>query len=312
MTALRRCEIIPEPGHQVRFLVDGREATRWHFAPTDPRPCFYPLVGPESGRSITRMGHPGAENHDHHRSVWFAHHKVLGIDFWGIGAESQVRQRNWYVYDEADDAARMAVRLDWLDGHDPKPLIEQELVAILKPLAVREFTLELQSTFRPNADEIEFQMSNFGFLGIRVARTISAHFGEGTITSSTGLTGEKAIFGTAAEWMDYSGPMPTAGESGALTSVVEGITCFDHPDNPSYPVKWHVREDGWMGPSACRDSALITTREQPLRLRYLLHVHRGPIDAYRAAEVAAGWHPTPWLQVVKSSQPHRQFELQEA
>ena len=41
------------------------------------------------------MGHPGAPDHDHHRSVWFAHFKVLGIDFWGdlafIGL-SQIRE----------------------------------------------------------------------------------------------------------------------------------------------------------------------------------------------------------------------------
>ena len=35
-----------------------------------------------SGATLTRIGHPGAENHDHHRSVWFAHHKVNGLDFW--------------------------------------------------------------------------------------------------------------------------------------------------------------------------------------------------------------------------------------
>ncbi|MEZ5432290.1 MAG: DUF6807 family protein [Verrucomicrobiales bacterium] len=41
----------------------------------------FPLTGP-SGEPLTRMGHPGAENHDHHRSVWFAHNKLNGLDFW--------------------------------------------------------------------------------------------------------------------------------------------------------------------------------------------------------------------------------------
>ena len=45
-------------GHQVQFLVDGRERLRWHFGPQYPRPFFYPLVGPASGLSMTRMGHP--------------------------------------------------------------------------------------------------------------------------------------------------------------------------------------------------------------------------------------------------------------
>lgn len=309
MSTLPRCEVVPQPHHQAAFLVDGREMTRWHFGLDAPRPFFYPLVGPQSGRSLTRMGHPGAENHDHHLSCWFAHHKVLGVNFWGIESTARIQQRNWYVYDDADDAARMAVQLDWLDGHDPQPLIEQDLVAILRPLEQHEFTLELQSTFRPRAESLEFQQTNFGFLAVRMAKSISGHFGGGTITASSGLTGEQAIFGTAAEWMDYSGPMAVVAADGTRTEVTEGITLFDHPDNPAFPAKWHVREDGWMGPSACRDAPLLTTRESPLKLRYLLHIHRGGANAARAAEVAAGWKKQPWLTVGKSTVPHSQYEL---
>lgn len=310
MTSLNRCEILPEPHDQAAFLVDGRETTRWHFAPDAPRPCFYPLNGPVSGRSLTRMGHPGAPNHDHHRSVWFAHHKVLGIDFWSIASTARIVQKLWFVYDDGDDAARMAVQLDWLDGHDPAPLLEQELVATLTPLDEGEYTLALDSTFRPRADQLEFQQTNFGFLAVRVARSISAHFGGGRLRGSNGLSGEAALFGTAAEWMDYSGPMPVVAADGRRTTVAEGITYFDHPDNPGHPARWHVRDDGWMGASACRDAPLLTTREQPLVLRYLLHVHRGEVDPDRAAAVARRWHTQPLLTVVKSMQPHRQFELQ--
>ena len=310
MSRPARCEVLPLPGEQTAFHIDGCEVARWHFDAAAPRPCFYPLIGPDSGRSLTRMGHPGAPNHDHHRSVWFAHHKVLGIDFWSMAAKSRVRQRHWLVYDDGDDSARMAVLLDWLDGHDPQPLVEQELIAVLRPLKDREFTLELQSTFRPRADTLEFQQSNFGFLGIRVAHSISAHFGGGTIVSSTGLEGEKAIFGTAAEWMDYSGPMRVDADATAeQPTVTEGITCFDHPDNPAHPVKWHVREDGWIGPSACRDAPLVATPDNPLRLRYLLHVHRNRVDSDHARRIAEGWREQPRFEVVKSTQPHRQYEL---
>lgn len=308
-----RCEVLPLPQGEAAFLIDGREVTRWHFHTDAPRPFFYPLNGPQSGRSLTRMGHPGAPDHDHHLSVWFAHHKVLGIDFWGIAAQSMVRQRQWCVYDDGE-TARMGVLLDWLDGHDPQPLLEQELVAELRPLANGEYTLDLHSTFRPRADSLEFQQTNFGFLAVRVAKSISARFGSGNLTSSSGLTGEKAIFGTAAEWMDYSGPVPraTADADGQRSTVIEGITYFDHPSNPSFPSKWHVREDGWMGASACRDAPLLTTRAEPLRLRYLLHIHSGPVNTEQAAEVAAEWRKRPRLEIVRSMQPHVQFELREA
>lgn len=311
MPHIPRCEILPEAHDQSAFLIDGREVTRWHFGADFTRPFFYPLNGPVSKRSLTRMGHPGAPNHDHHDSVWFAHHKVLGIDFWGITATSRIQQREWLVYDDGDDSARMAVLLDWIDGHDPQPLLEQELIVVVQPLDGGEYTLDLQSTFRPRAEQLEFQQTNFGFFAVRVAKSISGHFGGGTITSSAGMTGEPAIFGTAAAWVDYSGSMPATGADGGRLVVVEGVTCFDHPTNPSHPAKWHVREDGWIGPSACRDAPLTTTRDSPLRLRYLLHVHQGPVDAARAMQVSADWHSQPRLEVAKSMQPHRQFELRE-
>ena len=151
---LPRCQVIPLPDHQVSFQVDGAERLRWHFGPSYPRPFFYPLVGP-SGGPLTRMGHPGAPDHDHHRSIWFAHHQVLGIDFWGDRGPARIRQKNWLCYQDGDEAA-LAVLLGWYDGHDPKELLEQELVAAVRPGPEGETFLELQATFRPSAESLEF------------------------------------------------------------------------------------------------------------------------------------------------------------
>src|SRR5262245_63592822 len=85
-----------------------------------------------------------------------------------------------------------------------------------------ETFVELQSTFRPAAESLEFGKTNFGFLAVRVARSLSCHFGGGVLTSSEGAVGEPAIFGKPAKWMDYSGPVPKGG--------TQGITYFDHLD----------------------------------------------------------------------------------
>ena len=76
-----RVQIVPQPDDQVSFTVEGVEKLRWHFSPRFPRPFFYPLIGP-SGRSLTRTGHPAAPDHDHHRSLWWAHNNVGGVNFW--------------------------------------------------------------------------------------------------------------------------------------------------------------------------------------------------------------------------------------
>jgi hypothetical protein len=79
----------------VSFQIDGVEKLRWHYGNEYPRPFFFPFNGP-SGVSLTRMGHPGASNHDHHRSIWFAHHDVNGVDFWSDNTESRIRQKQGF------------------------------------------------------------------------------------------------------------------------------------------------------------------------------------------------------------------------
>lgn len=301
-----RCQLTPLPLDQVAFEIDGAERLRWHFGPAYPRPFFYPLRGP-SGRSLTRMGHPGASNHDHHRSIWFAHNKVLGIDFWSDATTARIRQKEWLCYQDGDDEAAMAVSLGWNDGHDPRELLEQQLVAAIRPGPELETFVELQSTFRPNAESLELGQTNFGFLAVRVAKKISAYFGGGRITNSAGATGEAAIFGKRAEWMDYSGP-----ELGQTPDAIEGITYFDHSMNPGYPSHWHVREDGWMGAAVCFDQPRQVARNQPLVLRYLLHAHSGRVQPHRAAEIAAQFAASSAYEVVKANVKHQQFKIQRA
>ncbi|QEL16212.1 DUF6807 domain-containing protein [Limnoglobus roseus] len=287
-----RCTLLPLPDHQVAFLVDGRERLRWHYGPQYPRPFFYPLTGPASGVSLTRMGHPGAPDHDHHRSIWFAHNKVLGIDFWADRKPPTIRQLDWLCYQDGDAEAVMAVKLGWFDGHDPKPLLQQDLFAALIPGPQDETMLELQSTFRPTATSLEFGKTNFGFLAVRVAKAISAAFGNGRLTNGEGKVGEAAIFEKAAKWVDYSGEQPGGHK--------EGITYFDHPSNPGHPTSWHVRDDGWMGASACFNAPRTITADEPLKLRYLLHVHRGLIAAKSADEIFTLFAARKPLELVKA------------
>ena len=307
--ALQRCELLPLPEHQVSFKIDGVEKTRWHFGPEYPRPFFYPFTGP-SGVSLTRMGHPGAQNHDHHRSVWFAHNSVNGQNFWSDGTGTQVRQRLWYGYRDGDDEAIMATACGWYDKSG-KQLMEQELVAALMPLPGGEHALEVQITMRPalEAGTVVLGKTNFGFLAVRVAKTISAHFGGGKMTSSEGQEDEENLFGKRARWIDYSGPV-SVGHGPGRRSVVEGITYFDHPDNPRYPTHWHVREDGWMGASFCMHEGMTATHERPLRLRYLLYAHSGHYNLEMAQRQHEAFALRHGFAVTKATRRHRQYEVE--
>lgn len=303
-----RCEIVPLANHAVSFQIAGEERLRWHFGPNYPRPFFFPLTGPAGGW-LTRMGHPGASNHDHHRSVWFAHHDVAGVNFWGDTTHAVIRQREWLAYRDGDDEAVMACSLGWFDGSD-RELMQQELIAALIPLDHGEYALELQSTFSPpqGQDAVALGKTNFGFLAVRVAKSMSEFFGGGTLTSSEGAQHEPAIFGEKARWVDYSGPVAT-GTGESRQAAVQGITYFDHPENPRYPSCWHVRQDGWMGASFCLEEGFAVTAQSPLRLRYLLHAHRDGCQPASAELVHQAFARRPAFEVVKGQTTHGQWEV---
>lgn len=297
-----RVQIVPQPDDQVTFQADGQEKLRWHFSPRYARPFFFPLIGP-SGRSLTRMGHPAAPDHDHHKSLWWGHQSVGGVNFWEErGGTQQIRQDAWVHYQDGDDEAAIVVRLGWHDAHRVR-LLQQELIAVYRPLPAGEGWLELQTTFTPVMERLPLARTNFGFVGVRVAASLSAHYGGGRLTSSDGGTGEKALFARPARWVDYSGPI--------VADTFEGITWFDHPANPRYPSAWHVRDDGWMSPAFCLREAYDLERSRPLRLRYGLHLHARPVDAkiaearHKSFADSAAWEiapaARPWRVVLRRS-----------
>jgi len=305
-----RCQVIPLAGQQVAFQIDGIEKTRWHFGTSYPRPFFFPFRGP-SGASLTRMGHPGAPNHDHHRSVWFAHAKINGHDFWSDNTQCRIRQKSWLAYHDGPDEAIMAASLAWLDP-DGSELLTQELVSAILPLPNGEHALEVQITVRLSEEQaqqpLELEKTTFGFFAVRVAKTLSVHFGDGTLTNSEGAIGEKNIFGKPAPWVDYSGSV-LVGRGPNRTTRREGITYFDHPSNPRYPTHWHVREDGWMGASSCFLKSFSLEPDQPLTWRYLLHAHSGDYSAAKATKLHTAFAKRPGFQVQKSKKPHLSYEV---
>ena len=73
----------------LRVEIDGQLFTEYVTKDT-PRPFMYPLIG-AAGVNVSRdfpmkKDVPGEErflDHKHHRSLWFGHSKVNGVDFWG-------------------------------------------------------------------------------------------------------------------------------------------------------------------------------------------------------------------------------------
>jgi len=259
-------QVIPQPDGQLSLERDGVELARYHYGRQARRPFLFPLRGP-SGHGLTRLGHPhDPYGHRHHLSVWISHHDVDGVDFWSdTGAGRIVHQRVDRIVDGEDECS-FSVTNHWIAGEREVLLVERRVIR-LDALPDGEWRLILDLTLTAPNHPVKLGKTPFGPLGVRVAKTMGVRDGGGTIRNSAGGVNESGVFWKPARWVDYSGPVSN--------TLSEGITLMDHPDNPNHPSIFHVRDDGWMGPSLTFNGPRTIAPHSPLHLRYALYIHRG-------------------------------------
>ena len=272
-----RMQVIPIPYDQASFQRDGVELTRYHFGPGLHRPFLFPLAGP-SGRSLTRMGHPhDPESHSHHNSVWISHNDVNGTSFWNDRGKGKIRHKRIVKFEDADEQASLVAENEWVNSDGKILLLETRQVTVLT-LTNGEWLLTIDMEFKANNETVTLGKTPFGMIGVRMAKTIGVNDGGGKIRNSEGGINEKGVFWKKARWVDYSG---------AITNgKIEGITLFDHPNNPNFPSHFHVRNDGWMGASLTFEGPREIRPDKPLQLRYGLYVHS---DMKSIESIEAGW-----------------------
>jgi hypothetical protein len=259
-----RMQVIPMPYHQASFQRDGVEITRYHFGPGLHRPFLFPVIG-QSGTSLTRMGHPhDPESHSHHNSVWISHNDVDGISFWSDRGGGKIRHKRIVKFEDAGERSSIITENQWITNEGKVLLLETRRVIVLL-LPDSEWLLIIDMEFKATDSTVTLGKTPFGMIGVRMAKTIGVNDGGGRIRNSEGAVNEKDVFWKRAKWVDYSG---------AVTNEnLEGITLFDHPDNPNFPTYFHVRNDGWMGASLTFDGPRKIQPNEPLHLRYGLYVH---------------------------------------
>jgi hypothetical protein len=267
---IARMQAIPLPDDQISFQRDEKELARYHFSPTLRRPFIYPVIGP-SGRTLTRMGHPGDPyTHSHHNSIWISHSNVNGVDFFSDHNRRNPGRIIWERTEDLEDGDEHASALsvaNWT-AQDGRVLLRDTRVVLVTTLPNGEWMLIVDLSLRAENDDVTFGGGDsFGLFSVRVVKQLAAYFGGGRIRNSEGAEGEPAIFRKPARWVDYSG-MVAAG-------IPEGITLFDHPMNPNYPARFHVREDGWMSALLAKEKPVVVPRGETLHLRYGAYIHAG-------------------------------------
>lgn len=261
-----RVEAIPLPYHQLAFEIGGVEIARYHYGPDVPKPYLFPFIGP-AGRRLTRLTHPhDPVGHGHHLSVWVGHQNVAGVNFWELNPAVRITHERVERIEDGDDRAALVVVNAWRDA-DGRALMSERRTLALTALEGDERYLDVTLEFSPADGDVELGKTPFGFLAVRVAKTMSVNDGGGLIVNSEGDATEKNVLWKRARWVDYTGPV-TADER-------NGIAFFDHPGNPRFPTGYHVRSDGWMGASFCLEEPYTLAEGAVLRLRYRLYAHDG-------------------------------------
>lgn len=275
-------------GDRITITIDNKPFTELFMGAETYKPYLYPLRS-ASGKKITRHYpmemFPGeTHDHPHHRGLWFAHGDVNGIDFWGNDPIKPEPNGGKIVIKHVDDlksgkkSGTVVATFDWDDRSGAAMLTEHRVMVFYNDPKLR--TIDFDITLTPHR-KITFGDTKEGTFAIRLAADLQAdgkHTGH--IINAQGDQGEKNCWGVKSDWVDYYGE---------LEGEKLGVAIFDHPKNPSHPVRWHVRGYGLFAANPFGLSDFVHDKSQhggmtiepgqTLRFRYRVVIHPGDVDS---------------------------------
>ncbi len=255
--------------HGATVKIDGKLFTEY-LTQSGTKPVLWPVIGP-TGKSVTRAwpveGEPEqTKDHPHHRSLWFTHGSVNGIDFWtDVPADKRGRVvHRDFVKIASGAMAEIVARDDWLSP-EGKKVCEDECRLLFGAEDTSRW-IDYAITLRASEGPVEFGDTKEGTFGLRVADSmrVDAKRG-GRIVNSRGQT-DAAAWAQPAEWVDYHGPLDGgAPRSGSLWASPSSIT----------PAASAIRPAGTCGPTDCSppirlpstNSAATRATRSPTRCR---------------------------------------------
>ena len=250
------------------------------------RPVVFPVIGP-GGNSLTRSFPVGpampleSRDHDHHRSLWFSHGDVNGVDFWtdDEGSGKIVQASGTASIDDLGNAVVLTEN-DWITADGQRVLCDVRRIVFSSDRGRRmiDFSVRLIAS---DADVV-FGDTKEGTFGIRVGYSIKVDANQGGAITNANGDRNAAAWGKRSPWVDYSGSVP--GNLGRVSFA--GITVHDHPSNTGYPVRWHVRTYGLLaanpfGVSAFeggrKSGGFVLQKNTAMQLSYRVILHLGKL-----------------------------------
>lgn len=275
----------------------------YEFGPKEPKPFFYPVLGP-GGKAVTRnfpMKDVEGEDkdHPHHRSFWTAYGDVNGVDDWSEMPKHGY-QKPQKITDRKEGATFGGFTATNLwTSEDEKPLLdERRTIRVYNAGPDRrllDYEVELIATY---GDVHYGDTKEGGILAFRVASSMDGKRG-GRIENSNGAVGEKEAWGKKAAWLDYSGQ---------VDGQTLAIGMMDHPGNLHHPCYWHARDYGLVGTNPFAqgsfDKAQPSTgytqkKGEKLLFKYRVLIHKGTAKDVNMEEAYHAWIQGPKSTLIK-------------
>jgi hypothetical protein len=220
-------------------------------------------------------------DHPHHRSMWFTHGDVNGVDFWHKGG-NVVHQQFSKLQD--GNPAIIESQNIWIDNQGNQILRELRHMSFSGRENLRwiDFDIVLAADF----GDVTFGDTKEGSFSVRVAESMKVDARKGgKILNSDGKF-DLLAWGHRAAWVNYTGPV---GDN------TYGIAMFCHPSSFNYPHRWHVRTYGLFAANPFGEKSFPggedgvapfrLEQSQQLRLCYRILLHHGISDKEQLDEI---------------------------
>ena len=226
-------------GATLRITIDGKPFSDYHYQNVS-RPFFYPVIGPKE-IPLTRnwpMGDGLGEEHDHphHRSLWYAHGDINGVDFWSESQNAGTTVHAGFLEIESGAESGTIRTSNQLRSKDGEVVATDERTMTIHARDGEARVMDFSITINASNGEVVLGDTKEGSMGVRLTPTmrLKGKVGKGHIVNSAGDR-DGDTWGKRAAWCDYYGP---------VNGETVGVAIFDHPDNPRHPTWWHVRDYG--------------------------------------------------------------------
>ena len=290
---------------RVRVEIGGQLFTEYVHGDGASRPYCYPILAAD-GTPLTRdfpMKDTPGEDRDHpwHRSFWFAHSMVNGVDFWneaggdaGKSPKDKGRTVQETIVETTSGPTGVIRTRNRLVAPDGRLICTDERTLRFHGSAAGRF-IDFEVTLQALPDgPLLLGDNKDGTMAIRLAQWMTQPHkydkreipGHGHIVTATGER-EAAAWGKRADWCDYYAPHK---------GKTYGVAIFDHPQNLRHPTWWMARDYGLFAANPFGQHDFEGRKDQPhlgdytipaggsLTLRYRFYFHLGDETTARVAE----------------------------